>query len=446
MTEVLVGPPAGTKRLLLRELNGLDPRSGVEGRIDLRIARGRIVELGEGGSLAAQEGEEVVEGGGRLWVFPAFFDPHVHLRAPGEEHKEGLETGTQAAAAGGFWAVLAMANTTPPIDSVELLAALQERARQEAAVMVGFFATLSQGLGGTRLSELAMLREGGAVGFSDDGKPVANPALLRTALRYQRLCGGVIALHEEDPALAGGGAVREGPTATRLALPGIPAASESAALARDLELIGEEGGRVHILHLSTCRSVELLGGAKERGLAVSGEVTPHHLILDEQEVATLDTAFKVNPPLGNGKDRQALLEGLRSGVIDCIATDHAPHAPEDKEVPFEQAAMGTTGLETAFAALYTHLVEPGLLPLSRLVEALSGGATLYGLEPATIAKGAAAHLAIVDLEAAWVAGEQGWRSKATNCCFAGRRLQGRVVLTLCAGQPVHTLLGEVVQL
>ena len=441
MSGLLVGPQPAGERLLLKEFQALDPAAGIEGPHDLRIAKGKVAELAPAGSLEPGEGETVLAGAGRLMVLPAFFDPHVHLRTPGQEHKEELASGTSAAAAGGFWAVLAMANTQPPVDAPELLGALRERAGREARVQVGFFAALSAGLAGKSLAELVALREAGAVGFSDDGRPVASAALLRDALRYQRLCGGVIALHEEEPQLAAGGAIREGPTATRLALPAIPAAAESAMIARDLELIGAEGGRVHFLHLSTARSVELLAQAKERGLAVSGEVTPHHLILDEAEVSLSNTALKVNPPLGNEADRRALLEGLRSGVIDCLATDHAPHAPEEKELPLELAPMGTTGLETAFAALYTELVKPGLLSLARLVEALGCGARLYGIEPATLRPGAPANLCAVDLEARWVAGEDGWRSKAANCCFAGRQLRGRVVATLCAGRLAFSRLG-----
>jgi len=437
MTEVLVGPPpAAGERLLFSDFAALDPASGVRGRIDLRVEDGKIVELAEGGALSAQDGERVFSGRDGLLLLPAFFDPHVHLRVPGQEHKEDLRSGTAAAAAGGFWAVLAMANTAPPVDGVELLEALRGRARREAVVKVGFFAAVSKGLEGKELVEMVGLRRAGAVGFSDDGKPVASARLLRDALLYQRLSGGVVALHEEDPDLAAGGGLREGPTSVALGLAGIPAASESGMVARDLEVAAAVGGRLHLLHLSTARSVALLEEAKGRGVAVSAEVTPHHLILDEGELTSLDTGFKVNPPLGDEGDRRALVKAFKEGTIDCLATDHAPHAAEEKEAPFELAPMGTIGLETAFAALYTHLVVPGLVDLERVVEGLCCGAALYGLQPATLAVGAEANLAVVDLKAQWVAGEGGWQSKGASCCFAGRRLVGRVVATLCAGHQV----------
>jgi len=442
--ERLVLPAGRGGRLLLREVVALDPRERLSEPLDLRVAKGRIAELAPAGTLAAQEGEEVFEGEGRIHLFPAFFDPHVHLRVPGEEHKEDLASGTRAAAAGGFWGVIGMANTQPPIDDGAIVRSLREQAREQAVVAVGFLGAISRGLEGVQLTEMVDLREQGVVGFSDDGRPLCDAALLRNALRYQRLCGGVVALHEEDPRLAGGGVMREGPLSARLGLTGIPAASESTMVARDLQLAELEQARLHLLHLSCARSVELLAEAKERGVCASGEVTPHHLLLEEGELERLDTNFKVNPPLGDGRDRAALLEGLRSGTIDCIATDHAPHAPEDKELPLERAAMGTTGLETAFAALYTGLVAPGLLDLATVVHRLTEGAAVYGLEPARVAKGQPANLTAVDLQARWVAGEQGWHSRSANCCFAGRVLQGRVVLTLCDGLAAHRLAGEVV--
>lgn len=419
--------------VLFCDVQALDPRAGLEARCDLLVRRGEIAELGEPGSLPRGERVELVEGQGRLHLFPAFFDPHVHLRVPGQEHKEDLETGTRAAAAGGYCAVIAMPNTQPPIDSAPILRSLHDLAGSQARVPVGFLPAISKGLRGLELTEMVELRAAGALGFSDDGRPVANAALLRDALRYQKLTGGVIALHEEELSLADGGVMREGATAARLGLRGIPALSEATMVARDAALALAEGARVHFQHLSCEGSLSALAAHRSGGAQLSAEVTPHHLILCDEDLLELDTALKVNPPLASAADRRALRSALREGLIDCIATDHAPHAREEKEVPIEQAPFGTTGLETAFAALYSELVLPGELGLATLVSALSAGAGLFGLPVPTLAKGAPANLALLDLQARWVPGEQGWESRAPNCCFAGRALQGRVLMTLAAG-------------
>jgi dihydroorotase len=284
---------------------------------------------------------------------------------------------------------------------------------------------------------MAELREEGALGFTDDGRPVENAGVLRKALQYQRLCGGVIALHEEDPSLSRGGAMHEGAVSAALGIAGIPTLSESTMLARDAAIAGYEDARVHFQHLSCRSSVEALAGARERGWRVSGEATPHHLLLTEEDVRRLDTRMKMNPPLATEEDRLALVEGLRSGVVECVATDHAPHARDEKEVPFEQAPMGTTGLETAFAALYTGLVVPGVLELAVLVERMSAGGPLFGLPAHRIVPGAGANVVLVDLDARWTAGEHGWESRSENCCFAGRRLQGAVLLTVAGGALSH---------
>jgi dihydroorotase len=257
--------------------------------------------------------------------------------------------------------------------------------------------------------------------------------MLRKALQYQRLCGGVLALHEEDPSLSGAGAMHEGQVSALLGVAGIPSVSESTMVARDAMLAGYEGGRVHFQHLSSAESVDAVAAAKERGIAVTCEASPHHLTLTDEAVRSLETRMKMNPPLRTEADRQALIDGLRSGVIDCIATDHAPHARDEKEVPFEQAPMGTTGLETAFAAVYTDLVVPGILPLGLVVERMTVGGALFGLDIPRIATGEPADVCLVDLDAEWTAGENGYESRSANCCFDGRRLRGRVVLTIAAG-------------
>jgi dihydroorotase len=428
----LVHGPLQTVDLLLRDVHVLDPRTGIDARHDVRVRGGEITELGDSGVLAHDSGEELVEGRGHH-LMPAFFDPHVHMRTPGQEHKEDLDTGTRAAAAGGYAAVLAMPNTDPVLDSAPLLRSLRDTAARQARISIGFLPAITRGLQGEQLTEMAELRQEGAVGFTDDGRPVHSAGMLRKALQYQRLCGGVIALHEEDPTLSLGGCMHEGSVSAALGIGGIPTISESTMVARDAALAGYEDARMHFQHLSCRASVEAVADAKARGWRVSTEVSPHHLLLTEEEVRGMDTRMKMNPPLATEDDRQALIDGLRAGTIDCVATDHAPHAREEKEVPFEQAPMGTTGLETAFAAIYTELVLPGVLDLTLLVERLTAGAELFELPTPKIAPGEPANLTLIDLDAEYVAGERGWESRSENCCFAGRTLRGRVLLTVASG-------------
>jgi dihydroorotase len=433
----LVRPSQAPADLLFRDVHALDPRTGIDARQDVRVRGGEIAELGAPGSLQARDGEELVEGHGRLRLLPAFFDPHVHLRTPGQEHKEDLETGTRAAAAGGYGAVIAMPNTDPVLDSAPLLRSVRDAAAREARVAVGFLPAITRGLAGEQLTEMAELRQEGALGFSDDGQPVQSAGMLQKALQYQRLCGGVLALHEEDKTLSRGGSMYEGAVSAALGIRGIPSIAESTMIARDAALAGYEDARVHFQHLSCRSSVEAVANAKDHGWRVSAEVTPHHLLLTEEDVRELDTRMKMHPPLSSQSDRQALVDALRAGTIDCVATDHAPHARDEKEVPFEQAPMGTTGLETAFAALHTGLVLPGELELGVLVERMTAGAALFDLPLPLIAAGERANLTLVDLDSEWVAGEHGWESRSENCCFGGRPMRGRVLLTLAAGAVVY---------
>ncbi len=433
----LVHGPQQPANLLLRDVHVIDPRSMLDARRDVSVRGGSIAQIAEPGSLDGDGEQELIEGEGRLRLLPAFVDPHVHLRTPGQEHRENLQTGTRAAAAGGYCAVIAMPNTDPVLDVAPLLRSLRDAAAREACISVGFLPAITRGLLGKQLTEMAELRREGALGFSDDGRGVQSAGMLRKALQYQRLCGGVLALHEEDETLSHGGCMNEGVVSAALGLSGIPTVSESTMVARDAALAGYEGARVHFQHLSCAGSVDALAEAKARGFRVSAEVAPHHLLLTEQDVRGLDTRMKMHPPLATETDRQALIAGLLAGTIDCIATDHAPHARDEKEVPFEQAPMGTTGLETAFAALYSGLVLTGVLSFSLLVQRLSDGARLFDLPTPLIAPGEAANMTLVDLDAVWVAGEHGWESRSENCCFAGRALRGRVMLTLCDGSVVY---------
>jgi len=362
----------------------------------------------------------------------------VHLRTPGHEHEEDLDTGTRAAAAGGFGGVIAMPNTDPTVDSASVLRALRDDAASTAHVPVGFLAAITRRLGGAELTEMAELRDEGALGFTDDGKPVVSAGLLRRALQYQRLCGGVVALHEEDPTLSGLGAMHEGEVSARLGPAGIPPVSESTMIARDAALAAYEDARIHVQHLSCVQSVEAVEAAKAAGVRISAEVTPHHLVLtDAALLDELDTALKMNPPLRTEADRQALIAGLRAGTIDCVATDHAPHAREEKEVPFEEAPMGTIGLETAFPVLNTELVQPGVLGLDVLVERLTAGAALFDLPTPRIEPGAPADLVLVDLAAEWTVGAGGYHSRAEHCAFDGRAVRGQVLLTIARGVVAH---------
>jgi dihydroorotase len=426
---------AGERDLVLSGVRVLDPREGIDASHDLVVRDGRVAELAPAGT-ARVEGAEVVEAES-LSAFPAFFDPHVHLRTPGREDEEDLETGSRAAAAGGFCGILAMANTDPPVDTAADIAALRERAREQAAVPTGFLACVTRGMRGEELSEMAELAEAGAVGFSDDGLAITNARVLRRALQYQRLADLPIALHEEDPELSAAGAMHEGAVSAALGIAGVPSISESTMIARDAAIAAFEDARIHVQHLSAIESVAAVERAKAAGIEITCEATPHHLTLTDEEVRSLDARFKMNPPLRSESDRRALIEGVRSGAIDCIATDHAPHSSDEKEVPFEQAAMGTIGLETAFAAIYTELVLPGVLELATVVERLGGGAEPFGFAGPRIAPGAEANLVLIDTQAEWEAGVEGWESRSDNSCFAGRRLRGRVLMTVAAGRVAY---------
>jgi dihydroorotase len=425
------GPSAD---LLVRSVQVFDPVSGIDEARDVLVEGGLLSSLAKPGTIAPPEGVEEIDGTGKH-LFPAFFDPHVHLRTPGQEYKEDIETGSRSAAAGGYAGILAMANTVPPVSSPADIEALRHRASNDAVVPVGFLATLSRDMEGRDLVDMAELREAGAVGFTDDGLPVTDAGLLRRALRYQRMCGGTIALHEEDPSLSAGGVMHEGEVSAVLGLRGIPSISESTMIARDADIAGYEGGRIQVQHLSAAESVEAVRAARAAGVDIFAEVTPHHLCLDESCVRDLDPSrHKMNPPIRTEADREALIGALLDGTIDCIATDHAPHARQEKEVPFEAAAMGVTGLETAFSSLYTHLVLPGTVPLETVIEKLGCGGRAFDIEPFAVVEESPANFTLVDLDAEWVVGEDGYESRSENSWCAGESLTGRVLMTVANGQ------------
>jgi dihydroorotase len=410
--------------LVVRGARVLDPAEGVDAVMDVRVDRGVIAQLG---SEVDANGHRVVDGQG-LVLAPAFVDPHVHLRVPGGEDEETIASGTDAAAAGGYCAILAMPNTDPVVDSAAVLGSLIEDAKAQATVPVGFLAAITRGQHGAELTEMAELADQGAAGFTDDGRPVVAPGLMRRALQYHRITGRRLALHCEEPTLSKGGQMHEGAVSAELGFAGYPSVAESLMVERDLSLAAYEEAPLHLLHLSARESVDALRAAQAKGVAATAEVTPHHLCLTDEAVRSLDSA----------DDRAALVGGLRDGTIGSVATDHAPHARHEKEVPFEAAPFGVTGLETAFGALYTHLVEPGLLPLATLLERMSAGpARAYGLEPPRIAVGAKANLVLLDTAVTWRVEEAGFRSRSANSWLLGKTLRGRPVLTVAAGKVVH---------
>jgi dihydroorotase len=430
---VLVGRE-GAADLVVRSARVIDPGEGIDELLDVRVDAGVITDIGLN---VGPNGHRVVEGRG-LILAPAFVDPHVHLRTPGREDEETIGSGTAAAAAGGYCAILAMPNTDPVVDSAAVLGSLIETARAEAEVPVGFLAAITKGQEGQELTEMAELADAGAVGFSDDGRPVVAPGLMRRALQYHGITGRRIAVHCEEPTLSRGGHMHEGQVSAELGFGGYPSVAESLMVERDLALAAYERQPIHLLHLSARESVEALARARRDGVAATAEATPHHLVLTDEAVRSLDSNVKMNPPLRGAADRKALVEAVRDGTISVIATDHAPHAREEKDVPFEEAPFGVTGLETAFAALHTHLVEPGLLPLQTLLERMSAGpARAYGLEVPRIAKGARANLVLLDPEARWQVGDGGFRSRSANSWLLGESLKGKVRMTVASGRVAY---------
>ena len=414
------------------------------GRGDSLVVEGRIVAPAQGidECLRIEVADGVVASiehavASDLVVAPAFVDPHVHLRTPGREDEETLRSGTAAAAAGGYCAILAMPNTEPVVDSAPVLGALLERAREEAVIPTGFMAAISKGQSGQELTEMVELAQAGAAAFTDDGRPVVSAALVRRALRYSGLTSLPLALHCEEPTLSRGGHAHEGEVSAELGLGAYPSAAESVMVERDLFLAGLEECHVHVMHMSARESVEALDRALAAGHAATAEVTPHHLVLTDEAVRSLDANVKMNPPLRADGDRRALLDALRRGAISCVATDHAPHARQEKEVPFEEAPFGVTGLETAFAALHTHLVVPGELALETLVERMSAGpARAFGIPEPRIEVGARANMVVLDLEQEWTVTADGFRSLSANSWLLGETLQGRVVRTIADGRVV----------
>jgi dihydroorotase len=433
---MLVARGAPPENIVIRGARVLDPGGGVDSLLDVRVDDGVIAALG---TDLDTNSHRVVEGDG-LVLAPAFVDPHVHLRTPGREDEETTASGTAAAAAGGYCAILAMPNTDPVVDSAATLGSLVETARAEAEVPVGFLAAITKGQGGAELTEMGELADAGAAGFTDDGVPVTSAGLMRRALQYGAVTGRRIALHCEETTLSRAGQMHEGEVSAELGFTGYPSVAESLMVERDLALAAYERQPLHLLHLSAWESVQALRRARAEGVAATAEVTPHHLCLTDEAVRSLDTNLKMNPPLRSASDRTALVEGLKDGTITVIATDHAPHARHEKEVPFEAAPFGVTGLETAFAAVFTRLVEPGLVPLQTVLERMSTGpARAYGLDEPRIAVGAPANLVLLDLTASYRITESTFRSRSANSWLLGETVKGKVRATVAAGRLVYAV-------
>ena len=423
------------ENIVVRGARVVDPVEGVDAVLDVRVDDGVIAALGQN---LETNSHRVIDAEG-LVLAPAFLDPHVHLRTPGREDEETIASGTGAAAAGGYCAILAMPNTDPVVDSAATLGSLIEAARTGAEIAVGFLAAITKGQAGAELAEMAELADAGAVGFSDDGVPVATPGLMRRALQYGAVTGRRIALHCEERTLSRDGQMHEGEVSAELGFTGYPSVAESLMVERDLALAAYERQPLHLLHLSAWESVQALRRARADGVQATAEVTPHHLCLTDEAIRSLDSNLKMNPPLRSSSDRTALIEGLKDGTITAIATDHAPHARHEKEVPFEAAPFGVTGLETAFAALYTHLIEPGLVPLEVVLERMSAGpARAYGLDEPRIAVGSAANLVLLDLNASYRVTEEMFRSRSVNSWLLGETVKGKVRATIASGRLAYT--------
>ena len=416
----------------------IDPSQGLDMVGDLLIAEGSIARVGHNREAMPSEPCPVLHAQGMV-VSPGFIDLHCHLREPGFEEKETIATGTRAAARGGFTTVCAMANTQPPIDTRAAVEFIQGKAAAEGAVRVLPIGCITKGRRGDEMVEMGELAAAGVVALSDDGNPVRDSRLMRYALEYSRPFDLLLIDHCEDTPLSEGGVMNEGTAANRLGLKGIPAAAEEGMVARDIELAGATGGRLHIAHVSTAGSVALIRRAKEVGIPVTAEVTPHHLTMTEERVMGYDTNAKVNPPLRTERDVQALIEGLKDGVIDAIATDHAPHTDADKLCDFENAAFGISGLETALGSLM-GLVHRGELDLVMLVSKLTHEPALFLVKAdlGTLRPGVPADVTVFDPQKEWVVKTDEFASKGRNTPLAGCVLKGKVVLTIVGGAVVYS--------
>ncbi len=419
----------------------IDPASGVHGRHDLVIRDGRILAVSAPGSGAADAGD--VDATGCL-VVPGLIDMHVHLREPGYEYKETIESGTRAAVAGGFTAVACMANTNPVNDCESVTQYIRERAAEAALARVYPIGAVSKGLRGEELAEIGGMHRAGIVAVSDDGRPIMHGGLMRRALEYTSMFGLAVIVHEQDEHLAGEGVMNEGQVSVRLGLKGMPGAAEDVMIARDIALVERTGGRLHVAHLSTAGAVELVRGAKARGLPVTAEASPHHFLLTEHAVDGYNANAKMNPPLRTSTDVEAVRQGLADGTIDAIATDHAPHHRDEKEIEFDLAANGIVGLETALP-LALQMAAESNLSYERLIDALSAApARILGVPGGSFAVGAPADVTVIDPVREWVVEPERFQSKSRNTPFGGTRVRGAAMVTIVDGAIVWRADGGVV--
>jgi len=424
-----------TRPILIRGGRVIDPSRRTDGIADVYVSEGRIASVGR--NITGEDDAQVIEAAGKV-VAPGLIDLHVHLREPGFEDLETVATGAMAAAAGGFTAVCAMPNTDPPLDNQGAIGFVVSQAQRAGKARVYPIGTISVGQKGEKLSEFGELMSAGAVAVSDDGKPVMNSHLMRTALEYARTFGIPVADHCEEITLAHAGAMHEGIVATRLGLKGIPAAAEEIHVARDIILSELTGGHIHLCHMSTRGSVDLIRRAKDKGLNVTAEVAPHHFTLTHEACEGYNTNAKMNPPLREEADVEALQGALKDGTIDVIATDHAPHHYDAKEREFDEAPNGIIGLETSFGLAMTQLVRPGLVSLPDLLYRMSTlPAQLFHLPGGTLAVGAPADLAILDPDVEWTVDPSRFYSKSRNTPFGGRRLFGLAEVTVVRGKIVY---------
>jgi dihydroorotase len=420
--------------LVLTGVHVLNPETGKKTRQDVMLKDGHVKLIAAGDH---PDDAMLFDLSGKI-VVPGLVDMHVHLREPGDEDAETIASGTAAAARGGFVAVASMANTKPPIDDPQSVRFVLERARQAGMCRVYPMAAVSQGLEGKQLTEMFDLAEAGAIGFSDDGKTIMDANLMRRALQYASMLNKVIVVHAEDLHLKAEGVAHEGYMATKLGLKPIPRAAEEVIVARDIRLVELAQGRLHVAHVSCGTSVAMIQEAQQRGLRVTGEVTPHHLLLNDTALETYDPRYKMAPPLREESDCETLLQGIKSGVIQAIATDHAPHTEIDKDAAFDEAPNGVVGVETAFAALYTGLVKPGKLELARLVYAMSlGPARVLDLEHGPVREGGAADLTVLDLDATWTVRAEEFVGRSANSPWLGQTLQGLPIMTVAGGRVLY---------
>jgi dihydroorotase len=427
----------GRRPLLLRGGRVVDPSQGLDDVRDVLLRDGKVEGIGRG--LGTPDGAQVVECEG-LIVMPGLIDLHVHLREPGQEHKETILTGARAAAAGGFTAVCAMPNTSPPIDDPASVGFVLAAGQRAGAARVYPLGCISVGQKGERLAEVGEMIEAGAVGITDDGSPVMDSGLMRLALEYAQVFGVPVADHPEDLGLSRGGAMNEGLVATRLGLHGKPNASEDVHILRDLLVAELTGGHIHLQHVSTRLGVEAIRRAKERGVRVTAEATPHHLLLTEEACEGYRTEAKMNPPLRSQADVEAVTEGLKDGTLDTLATDHAPHHYDEKEQAFDDAPNGIVGLETSLGLVHTHLVGKGVIDLATMVDRMSvAPAKAFHLPGGTLRSGSVADVTVMDPTARWTVESRRFLSKSRNTPFEGWELVGRATLTVVGGRGVWEL-------